>query len=56
MNGASAPGSTTRHLVPAALAAAALFLVLGWNDGHYWDEFFYLYSSFRHAPAELVRY
>jgi hypothetical protein len=56
MNGASAPGSARRHLVPAALAAVALFLVLGWNDGHYWDEFFYLYSSFRHSPAELVRY
>jgi hypothetical protein len=34
----------------------ALFAVLGWNSGHHWDEYFYLYSSFMHSPAELLRY
>jgi hypothetical protein len=40
----------------AVTLAVALFLALGWSDGHYWDEFFYLYSSSGHSPAELVRF
>jgi hypothetical protein len=56
MRAAPAPRTTLDRLLPAALAATALFLVLGWNDGHYWDEFFYLYSAFRHTPTELIRY
>ncbi len=45
-----------QRLLPAALVAVAIFLVLGWNDRHYWDEYFYLYSSFRHSPTELVAF
>ena len=38
----------------AALIAA--FLVLSWSDGHYWDEYYYLYSVLYHSPAELLRF
>ena len=34
----------------------AVFLVLSWSDGHYWDEFYYLYSALAHSPAELLRF
>jgi len=37
------------------LAAAAAFLVLSWTAHHYWDEFFYLYSSARYTPRQLLR-
>jgi uncharacterized membrane protein YecN with MAPEG domain len=36
--------------------AAVAFLALSWSDGHYWDEYFYLYSVAAHSPTELVRY
>ena len=39
-----------------ALAAVVLFILLGWSDKHYWDEYFYLYSVFVHSPVQLVRY
>ena len=51
-----APDKATVRLTLGALAAVAVFLVLSWNQGHYWDEYFYLYSVFTHSPAELVRY
>jgi Dolichyl-phosphate-mannose-protein mannosyltransferase len=38
----------------AALIAA--FLVLSWSDGHYWDEYYYLYSALVHSPAELLHF
>ncbi len=34
----------------------AVFLLLSWSDGHYWDEFYYLYSALAHSPAELLRF
>ncbi len=43
----------------AALGIGALivtFLVLSWSDGHYWDEYYYLYSVLVHSPAELLRF
>ncbi len=40
----------------SVLAAVTLFLLLSWNSGHYWDEYFYLFSVWRHTPSELVRY
>jgi hypothetical protein len=48
--------STYRRLLGGAIVAAVLFLLLGWSDRHYWDEYFYLFSAFAHSPAELVRY
>jgi hypothetical protein len=39
-----------------ALVAFALLALLGWKAGHHWDEYFYLYSSYLHSPAELIRY
>ncbi|MGN6392369.1 MAG: glycosyltransferase family 39 protein [Gemmatimonadales bacterium] len=52
----SSSGVGSRRLAAGAILAVALFLVLGWNDRHYWDEYFYLYSAYTHSPAELVRY
>ena len=46
----------SRRRVLGALAAVALCLALGWSDGHYWDEYFYLYSAAMHPPTELVSY
>jgi len=46
----------SRRLVVGVILALALFLVLGWSDRHYWDEYFYLFSAYAHSPAELVRY
>ncbi|MFL5511461.1 MAG: hypothetical protein ACJ8CN_03360, partial [Gemmatimonadales bacterium] len=40
----------------AVATALALFLLLGWSNAHHWDEYFYLYSSYLHSPAELLRY
>jgi len=37
------------------VAAAAAFLALSWTAHHYWDEFFYLYSSARYTPRQLLR-
>jgi 4-amino-4-deoxy-L-arabinose transferase-like glycosyltransferase len=34
----------------------AAFLLLSWSDGHYWDEYYYLYSTLIHTPAELLRF
>jgi hypothetical protein len=42
--------------VSTLLIALVLFALLGWSGGHHWDEYFYLYSSFMHTPAELLRY
>jgi hypothetical protein len=42
-------------VVAVALGILA-FLALSWNDEHYWDEYFYLYSARFHSPAELVRF
>lgn len=50
------PDEATVRLSLGAFAAVAAFLGLSWNDGHYWDEYFYLYSVLAHSPAELVRY
>jgi hypothetical protein len=51
-----APDKATFRLTLGALAAVAVFLGLTWNQGHYWDEYFYLYSVFAHSPTELVRF
>lgn len=51
-----APDKATVRLTLGALTAVAVFLGLSWNQGHYWDEYFYLYSVFAHSPAELVRF
>jgi hypothetical protein len=37
------------------VGAAAAFLALSWTAHHYWDEFFYLYSSARYTPRQLLR-
>jgi hypothetical protein len=50
------PDKATVRLTLGAVVAVAVFLGLSWNDGHYWDEYFYLYSVFAHSPAELVRF
>jgi hypothetical protein len=50
------PDMATARLTLGAVVAVAVFLGLSWNDGHYWDEYFYLYSVFTHSPAELVRF
>ena len=33
-----------------------LYALLGWSNAHHWDEYFYLYSSYLHAPGDLLRY
>src|SRR3954468_16010562 len=38
------------------VAAVAGFALIGWSNAHHWDEYFYLYSSFLHSPADLLRY
>jgi hypothetical protein len=50
------PDKATVRSTLGAVVAVAVFLGLSWNDGHYWDEYFYLYSVFAHSPAELVRF
>jgi Dolichyl-phosphate-mannose-protein mannosyltransferase len=50
------PDKATVRLTLGAVVAVAVFLGLSWSDGHYWDEYFYLYSVFAHSPAELVRF
>lgn len=53
---ATGSGLRSRRLMVSAILAVTLFLVLGWNDRHYWDEYFYLFSAYTHSPTELVHY
>lgn len=44
------------RLGAAVAALLVVWLGLGWSQGHYWDEYFYLFSVSTHTPAELVRF
>lgn len=55
--GPPGPSRASRWRVALALLLVILlFLALSWNDEHYWDEFFYLYSARFHSPADLIRF
>ncbi|MEO6055470.1 MAG: hypothetical protein ABIQ49_01390, partial [Gemmatimonadales bacterium] len=53
---ASVPVRAAVRPAVGVLAAVTLFLLLSWNSGHYWDEYFYLFSVWTHTPSQLVRY
>ncbi|MFQ5745957.1 MAG: hypothetical protein ACE5HF_01905 [Gemmatimonadota bacterium] len=43
-----------RHDALLLAAAAVAFLVLAVGQGHYWDEYFYVYSAWGHSVGGLV--
>lgn len=47
--------TTKTKTAALVVAAAAAFLAMSWTAHHYWDEFFYLYSSARYTPRQLLQ-